>query len=149
MMKDIFNKLSSMIEGGIPYLKDMGIKVLEMDAGWVKLMMEFTPHNTNYIGTCHAGAIFTFGETCGGAVVGTSIDISKYYFVVKDSKIKYLKPIADKIYCEINIPEDEQKRIIEEIEKNGKATCSLTFSLYNEKKEEVAEMNLNYVLKKR
>jgi len=149
MTEESMNDLSSTIEERIPFLKDMGIKILGMDTGQVKLMMEFTPHNKNHIGTSHAGAIFTFGETCGGVAVRTAIDISKYYFVVKDSQIKYLKPVTETIYSEANIPEDIQEKMREELEKNGKATCFLSLTLYNEKGETVAEMNLTYVVKKR
>ena len=142
-------RLRSMIEGGIPYLKNMGIKVLNLKPFKVKLQLPHNPQNLNYIGTCHAGAIFTFGETCGGALIGASFDLSKYFLVVKSAYVEYLKPIKDLISCETGISEQEHKRVVEEIERKGKSLLTISLSLLNEGGEDAARLELTYVLKKR
>lgn len=149
MNENAFTKLRSMIEGDIPFLRDMGIKVIEMETGRVKLQLPHNSSNLNYIGTCHAGAIFTFGETAGGALAGVAFDIKKYYFVVKEANIKYIKPVTGAINCEISLGLPEKERITKEIEEKGKSSWLVSFSLNNEKNEAVAEMSINYVLKKR
>jgi acyl-CoA thioesterase len=41
-----------------PFAKKFGIKLLELDDGYSKVEMKFTPDMRNFLGTAHGGALF-------------------------------------------------------------------------------------------
>jgi len=41
-----------------PFAQRFGIKLLELDEGYSKVQMEFTPDMENFLGTAHGGALF-------------------------------------------------------------------------------------------
>jgi acyl-CoA thioesterase len=49
----IFKKVESE-----PFAQRFGIKLLELDEGYSKVQMEFTPSMENFLGTAHGGALF-------------------------------------------------------------------------------------------
>ncbi len=49
----IFKKVESE-----PFAQRFGIKLLELDEGYSKVQMEFTPDMENFLGTAHGGALF-------------------------------------------------------------------------------------------
>ncbi len=43
---------------GEPFAQKFGIKILELDEGYSKVGMTFTPDMENFLGTAHGGALF-------------------------------------------------------------------------------------------
>jgi acyl-CoA thioesterase len=41
-----------------PFAEKFGIKLLELDEGYSKVEMKFTPNMENFLGTAHGGALF-------------------------------------------------------------------------------------------
>ena len=41
-----------------PFAKKFGIKLLDLDEGYSKVEMKFTPDMVNFLGTAHGGALF-------------------------------------------------------------------------------------------
>ncbi len=138
-----------LIEEKIPFLMGFGLNLENLEKNRAKLSLKYNEKNLNHIGTLHAGALFTFGETCGGVVVGSSVDLSRYVLVTKDATIKYIKPAITNISCEVIIPQEESERAIKEIEEKGRTDFSVSLRIVNDTGETVAEMDINYVLKKR
>jgi acyl-CoA thioesterase len=45
--------------GKEPFAQKFGIKLLDLDEGYSKVEMKFTPDMENFLGTAHGGALFT------------------------------------------------------------------------------------------
>ena len=113
------------IETGIPFVKRMGLKVLELAAGRVKLAAPLDG-NENHIGSMYAGALFTLAEIPGGALFLTSFDARRFFPVVKEMAIRFRRPALGDVTVEMRLSAEEIARISAEAERKGKAEFQLT-----------------------
>ena len=120
-----------MIEQGIPFAGRTEVKVLELEPGYVKMMMPLQP-NLNHVGTMYAGALFTLAELPGGAIFLSTFDASRFYPLIKGMDIKFLKPAATDITVEIRLDPKEAAKIQETANEVGKADydweCELKYA---------------------
>jgi len=112
--------MKSFLETKIAFVQRMGLKVLELERGRVKLSAPLSG-NENHIGTMYAGALFTLAEIPGGALFLSTFDASKYYPIVKEVNIRFRRPVTTDATIEIRLPEDIVQRIQAEVEEQGKA----------------------------
>ncbi len=120
-----------LVEKKIAFVERMGLKVLELMPGSVKLMAPLRG-NENHIGSMYAGALFTLAEIPGGALILTTFDPTKCYPLIKELTIKFLRPAGSDIFTEISISQEEVERITGEISDKGRAE----FVLHGELKDE-------------
>jgi acyl-coenzyme A thioesterase PaaI-like protein len=77
--------------------------------------------NENHIGTMYAGALFTLAEVPVGALYLTTFDVSKYYPIIKEMTIRFVRPAKTDATIELVISEKEVQRIQAEAQANGKS----------------------------
>jgi len=112
--------MKSLIEKPFSFVERMGMKVLVLEPRRVKLSVPLRG-NENHIGSMYAGALFTIAEIPGGALFLTTFDISRFYPVVKEMTIRFVKPAKTDVTIEMVMPVAEAERIETEAEKDGKA----------------------------
>ena len=112
--------MKSLIEKSFPFVERMGMKVLVIEPRMVKLFVPLQG-NENHIESMYAGALFTIAEIPGGALFLSTFDVSRFYPVVKEMTIKFVKPAKTDVTVEMVMSVSEVKRIEAEAEKNGKA----------------------------
>ena len=71
-----------LVEKKIAFVERMGLKVLELMPGSVKLMAPLRG-NENHIGSMYAGALFTLAEIPGGALILATFDPTRCYPLIK------------------------------------------------------------------
>lgn len=108
------------LEKGIPFVGRTDVKVLELEPGYVKMLMPLQP-NLNHVGTMYAGAIFTLAELPGGAIFLSTFDANRFYPLIKGMEIKYLKPATTDVTVEVRLDLDEASKIQETANEKGKA----------------------------
>ena len=109
-----------MVEEGIPGVKAMGLKVLEMEPRRVRLLMPIKG-NENHIGTMYAAAIFAIAEMPGGALHLTTFDVTKYLPVVKHMDIRFKSFAATDVTIAVELAQEEVDRVNRELEAHGKS----------------------------
>lgn len=109
-----------MLESGIPFVANSGLRVVELRRGHVRCEMPFTG-NVNHIGTMYAGALFTLAEIPGGGLFLSSFDAQRYYPIVKELTMRFLKPGNGDISIELSIDETRIAALTAEAETRGKA----------------------------
>ena len=109
-----------MLEGGIKFVERSGLKVVELRRGTVQCLMPFAS-NGNHIGTMYAGALFTLAEIPGGALFLSSFDATRFYPIVKELNIKFLKPVKSDATIEITLSEERINALQAEASERGKA----------------------------
>ncbi|MCG8668874.1 MAG: DUF4442 domain-containing protein [Pseudomonadales bacterium] len=132
-----FDTVKKMTTGSIPFAERSGLDLLEFSRGHVKMLMPMEG-NQNHVGTMYAGALFTLAEIPGGAIFMSAFDMTKYYPIVAEMNIKYLKPATTDITIEANLSEEEIQRISEEADANGKAVFNLELELKDSNDQVVA-----------
>jgi len=108
------------IEKGIPFVQRMGLKAVELRPRHVKLTAPLSG-NVNHIGTMYAGALFTLAEMPGGALFATTFDPARYYPIVKEMTIRFVKTAKTDVTIELSLTEEEVARISAEADEKGKA----------------------------
>jgi thioesterase domain-containing protein len=116
--------MKQLLETRVAFIERTGVKALELERGHVKLMAPLKG-NENHIGTMYAGALFTVAEVVVGALWLTSFDVSKYYPIIKEMTIRYLRVAKSDVTIEINISGKQIENILQEVEENGKAEFDL------------------------
>ena len=108
------------LETGIKFVANSGMKVLELRRGYVKCMMPFAG-NGNHIGTMYAGALFTVAEMPGGALFLSSFDAGRFYPVVKELDLRFLKPARSDVTIELALDDIQVASLAAEAAQKGKA----------------------------
>ncbi|BBO69807.1 hypothetical protein DSCA_37370 [Desulfosarcina alkanivorans] len=140
-------ELKELVETKFAFLRNMGLKALDLAPNRVKLMLP-KKGNENHLGTVWAGALFTLAEVPGGILVFTSFDGSKFYPVVKEMNIKFVKPATTDVTIEISMDEAEAARVEKEAEEKGKADFILDGELMDANDNVVAVTRGFYQLRK-
>ncbi len=131
----------------IPFAERTGVEIVEIDERYVKMRMPFEP-NVNHVGMMYAGALFTLAELPGGAIFATTFDVTRYYPIVKDMKIRFRRPAMTDITVEVRVSAEEARDIEERTERDGKADFSWDCELRDETGEVVAITKNLYQLRK-
>ncbi len=114
------NQAKKVLETGIKFVERSGLKVLELEKGRVKCQMPFAG-NGNHIGTMYAGALYTLAEIPGGALFLSSFDVARYFPIVREQTIKFLKPVTSDVTIEITISDARIAELQAEADAKGKA----------------------------
>ncbi|MDH3653853.1 MAG: DUF4442 domain-containing protein [Myxococcales bacterium] len=134
------------IEKGIPFAGRTEVKVLELEPGYVKMMMPLEP-NINHVGTMYAGALFTLAELPGGAIFLSTFDASKFFPLIKGMEIKFLKPATTDIVVEVRLSPEEAAKIQDEANTHGKADYDWDCELKDANGQVVAVSSNRYQLR--
>ena len=109
-----------MLESGIKFVANSGLRVVELRRGHVKCLMPFAG-NGNHIGTMYAGALFTLAEIPGGALFLSSFDTAKLYPIVKELDLRFLKPAKGDVTVEIALDDIHIASLSAQAAEKGKA----------------------------
>ncbi len=130
-------KMKEFIENKIAFVKRMGLKVLVVKKGYVKLTAPLKG-NENHIGTMYAGAMFSLAELPGGAICWSSFNMDRFYPIVKEMTISFRRPAKTDLTVEIVIQEKTIREIEDNAMINGKADFILEGKIKDASGETVA-----------
>lgn len=90
----MFEMIRAQMTKAVPFAAHTGVELLEIGAGRAVARLVQRPEVGNHIGTLHAGALFTLGETAsGGAMSGAFAErILSVRPVAVGARITYAKP---------------------------------------------------------
>ncbi len=141
-------ELRAAVEQGIPFLTKVRVVVEEITPGRVRLRFPHDPTNANYLGTTHAAAIFAFGETCAGLAAGASFDLARLHMVARHAAIEFREPVTGELVSVVEIPADTITRVMESLERAGRASLPVKVTMHNTAGEMAAEMTVEYAFRK-
>lgn len=85
-----------------PFLKFMGIELIDAGEGWVKMKLEFRPDFLQPF-TVHGGAIYSLADSAAAHALSTLILPDQRPTTV-EQRINFLKAVKDQnLYCEARI----------------------------------------------
>jgi len=113
-------QIKAFIEKHVAFVERIGLSAEVLERGRVRLKVPLA-QNTNHIGTMYAGALFTLAEIPGGALYLTSFDTTRFYPVVKEMTLRFLKPATTDATLEIALDEEAIEKIEGQAKDCGKA----------------------------
>lgn len=131
----------------VPFAAHARIEVVEVGAGLGIARLQEAPEVHNHIGSVHAGALFTLGETASAvAMLGVFAEqISLIRPVTVDVTISYLKIARGTLVAtaRTTVP---AKRLQDELAAQGRATLDLTVDIANDRGGIVAQMKAKWTV---
>ena len=97
-----FETVRKLTTGSIPFAQRAGVDLVEFERGHVKMMIPFKG-NENHVGMMYAGALFTLAEIPGGALFMSAFDVTRFFPIVTEFNIKFVKPAMTDITVEANL----------------------------------------------
>ena len=92
----------------------------------------------NHVGSIHAGALFTLGETCAGLVIIRNFPFKKFRPLMSDVKVTYSKQARGNVTGEAIIPPADIARMHETIKQGEVPSIEVTTNIFNDQKEIIA-----------
>lgn len=129
--------IGKMCVESIDAVRRTGIELVEIGHGSVKLKMPLKG-NENHVNMMYAGSLFALAELPGGAVFLSALDPAKYYPVVGEVTIRYLKPAFTDVTVEVALHQDELDRIQQDLETTRKCKYVLEQELKDDHGDVVA-----------
>ena len=117
-----------MVERGSRFVVNTGLRALELRPGYAKCMMPLEG-NENHISTMNAGALFTLAEITGGALLVASFDMARYFAIVVEMNIQFVKPADSAVTMEVSVDPGRISSLQEEALRNGKVRFELVGEL--------------------
>jgi acyl-coenzyme A thioesterase PaaI-like protein len=148
MSQAFAEQLETALHDLLPLVKALNFRVEEGRPGYVKASMSVSPIVINHFGAFHAGALYTFAETVGGAVITASFDLTNTTLINKRGEIRYRKKVTEKAVSEASLPPEDVERVEAEVEEKGKTEFPYTVIVMNEKGEVACEVTFDFYLRK-
>ena len=126
-----------------PFVERSGLELLHAERGRAVLRLPFEP-NINHVGMIYAGALFTVAEVPGGVLFSSAFDLTRFYPIVGDLKIRFSKPARRAVMVDARMTEPEIERVTAELEASGKAKWVLDQELVDTAGTVVASTSATY-----
>ena len=139
--------LTKFVGQAIPFATRNGFKVVEVSRGSIKASIPLKP-NKNHFNAMYAGALFTVAEIPGGIIAMLSFD-ERFFPVLVDLKMEFLKVAKSDVTVEFSLPEDELIRLEKETLEDGKSTFVLEGLVKDKDNVVVAKSFANYQVRLR
>jgi acyl-coenzyme A thioesterase PaaI-like protein len=126
-----------------PFVERAGLELVHVSRGRAVLRIPFEP-NINHVGMVYAGALFTVAEVPGGVLFASAFDLSRFYPIVGEMKVRFAKPARTSVLVDARMADDEIDRVAAELEANGKAKWVLVQEVVDESGTVVATTEATY-----
>jgi uncharacterized protein (TIGR00369 family) len=130
----------------VPFVRHAGITLREVGCGTATAALPDQPELRNHIGTLHAGALFTLGETASGAAVAGAIApiLADSRPLATSARIEYLRAARGEIVATAIIAEAEglQARVVSE----GRVSVPVRVALQDSKGVEVGRLEVDWII---
>lgn len=115
----------------VPFSKHIGIKT--SDEG-EELILPFSDHVKNHLGTFHAGAQFSLMETASGDFLQQQFPelVGKVIPVLRKAEAKYKKPATSDLKAVASVAEETRQRFSQQFEQKGRGIISVDVELIDE-----------------
>ncbi|MGB1238883.1 MAG: YiiD C-terminal domain-containing protein [Pseudomonadales bacterium] len=117
----------------IPLLQHMGITQCELGECELVLAASLAP-NVNDKGTGFGGSLSALATLSGWALVTLALEreLGRFDVVVRDSQMKYLKPVTADFSCRVSLPERASwEAFTARLRERGRARVALSIALYS------------------
>lgn len=143
-----FEIIREQLGGAVPFARHAGVTLTHVEAGLARAELEQTATSVNHIGTQHAGALFTLGETAsGGAMAGLFADrILNVRPIAGEAQVRYTRLAKGRITAEARVA-GARENIMATFERDKKVAFDVTVTLSDAEEKEVATMRVSWTVK--
>ncbi len=131
----------------IPYLPIHEVSVDIGQNGEVVARMPFRREITNYVGTVHAGALFTLAETAAGVAAFGIVPDNRAFVMLRGATVGYTRRAEYDLIATANVATAVADGTRRQFEADGKADADVTVSIADAQGEQVFLATFDYALR--
>ena len=140
-------QIIDLVENDFPFLSRMGLRAVILEPNRVKLSLPLAA-NGNHLGSIWAGALFTLAEIPGGVLVYTTFGARDYIPLVREMKIRFLKPALTDVTIDVSLDSRVSARLFKTVEEKGKVDFSLEGEILDRDNQVIAVSHGEYRMMK-
>ena len=133
----------------IPYVMWHGIRVLGQAPGQVKLSLNGREEVANYVGTMHAGALYTLAETAAGVVANAIISDNLAYVLLREGNVRYTRPAEGEVVATAKVDALVARQAQAKFAEQARADVEVGVTIENAKGDSVFVGTFDYALRPR
>ena len=130
----------------IPYLPSHQISVEETD-GIVVARMMFRREITNYVGTVHAGALFTLAETAAGVAATAIIPNDRAFVLLRGATFTYTRRAESDLVAKASVSADDAAKARADFDRESRADSFVLVTIADAEGASVFEGRFDYALR--
>lgn len=146
----MFDLIKAQMTKTLPFAQTTGIEIRDIGAGTAIAALVQRHEVSNHIGSMHAGALFTLGETASGAAMSGAFatQLMNVRPIAFGASIAYVKVAKSEVIAQavVGTPADE---LLATLASDGRVTFDIGVTLANEAGETVATMTVGWLVSKR
>lgn len=143
-----FEIIREQLGKAVPFARHAGVELTHVEEGLARAELPQTAQSINHIGTQHAGALFTLGETAsGGAMAGIFADrILNVRPIAGEAQIRYTRLAKGRITAEARVA-GARDALIATLERDKKVAFDVAVTLTDAEAKEVGTMRVSWTVK--
>lgn len=141
----IYETIRAQMAAAVPFAKHAGVELVEIAPGKGVARLDESATSVNHIGSQHAGALFTLGETASGAAMaGTFAELlANIRPVASHASIDY-KKLARGSITAIAVTADDPALLLATLQSARKVVFDIAVTLTNEAGVTVGTMSVQW-----
>lgn len=116
-------QVSALVHAAIPVTKHLGLEVLELRPGFVRLLMPFGP-NRNHLGTMYAGSLVALAEIPGGLLPMSMPELAVLP-IATGLEVEFLRAAKGDAYLTVEVDPERLRELAAVAHRDGKAEFDL------------------------
>ncbi|HJT42827.1 MAG TPA: DUF4442 domain-containing protein [Rhizomicrobium sp.] len=130
----------------VPFVRHAGITLQEVGCGIATAMLADAAEFRNHLGTLHAGALYTLGETASGAAIAGAIApiLGEVRPLATAARIEYLRSARGEIIATATI--SEASSLQAQVAAKGRVAVLVHVSLRDAKGTDVARLEVDWTV---
>lgn len=116
-------QVTALVHAAIPATSHLGLQVLELRPGYVRLLMPFAP-NRNHLGTMYAGSLVALAEIPGGLLPMSMPELAVLP-IATSLEVKFLRAARADAFLTVDIDPENLRALAAEAHRAGKAEFEL------------------------
>ena len=140
-----YELIRAQMSAAVPFARHVGIELVEIAPGKGVATLGETATSVNHIGSQHAGALFTLGETASGAAMaGTFADLMQNIRpIASNASIEYRKLARGKITATA-VTSDDPADLLAALHRDKKVVFDVAVTLANEAGVTIGSMSVRW-----
>ena len=144
-MNPVYEIIRAQLSQSVPFARHTGVELVMVGDGEAEAKLDQSANTINHLGSQHAGALYTLGETASGAAMAGAFasELLNVRPVASGANVKYAKVAKGTITAAARTREKPSK-LRNDLETGGKAVFDVDVHFHDEKGEEVANMTVGW-----
>lgn len=130
-----------------PFNRHLRSTLLAWDGSLCRIQVKRRRRVRNHVGSIHAGALFTLGETCAGLVIIRNFPFSGYRPLMSEVRVTYSKQARGDVIGECRIDPASLQKMLDTLTQGEIPSVEMVTSIMNADDEVIAVVTTQWQVK--